>query len=101
MTPTRTLLATAVALALPIAPALASSFAGTSAGASSAGASNSSSSSGDDKVVLQAREDAAVFVASDGAVRSAHLEAALRALRERGGDARASDLQLARAILAR
>ena len=102
MTVSRSLLATAVALALPLTAA-ASSFAGSSAGASSAGASNSSgSSSGDDKVVLQARDDAALFVATDGRVRGAQLEAALRTLRERREGAReASDLQLAMAILAR
>ncbi|HLM52158.1 MAG TPA: DUF2388 domain-containing protein [Pseudoxanthomonas sp.] len=88
-------------------PAFAGSFAGTSAGtsagASSAGTSGSSgSTSGDDKVVLQAREDAASFVASNGRIRGAQLEAALRRLRERSEDARrASDLQLAQAILAR
>ena len=100
----RTLLATAVALALPLAfPAQASSFAGSSAGASSAGVSNSSgSTSGDDKVVLQARDDAALFVATDGRVRGAQLEAALRTLRaHRDGAREASDLQLAMAILAR
>ena len=76
--------------------AQASSFAGTSAGASSAG----SSSSGDDKVVLQARDDAASFVASDGRIRGAQLESALQLLRERDETARqASDLQLAQAIL--
>lgn len=84
------------------APAWAGSFAGTSAGASSAGSSASSgSTSGDDKVVLQARDDAASFVASDGRIRGAQLEAALRQLRERHPAARAaSDLQLAQAILA-
>lgn len=89
-------------LALSI-PALAGSFAGTSAGASSAGSSASSgSTSGDDKVVLQAREDAASFVASKGRIRGAQLEAALRHLRERDPEAReASDMQLAQAILAR
>ena len=89
-------------LALPVAPALASSFAGTSAGASSAGSSGSSgSTSGDDKMVLQARDDAASFVASEGRIRGAQLEAALRQLRERNADARqASDMQLAQAILA-
>lgn len=82
-------------------PAFAGSFAGSSAGASSAGSSNSSgSTSGDDKVVLQAREDAASFVASDGQIRGAQLEAALRHLRERDAGARhASDMELARAIL--
>lgn len=88
-------------VALLAAPALASSFAGTSAGASSAGSSASSNStSGDDKVVLQAREDAASFVASDGRIRGAQLEAALHLLRERSAEARrASDLELAQAIL--
>ena len=83
-------------------PAQASSFAGTSAGASAAGSSASSgSTSGDDKLVQAAREDAAGFVASEGRVRSARLEAALRVLRERDAAARqASDLELARKILA-
>ncbi len=81
----------------------AGSFAGTSGGASSAGSSASSgSTSGDDKVVVEAREDAALFVASDGAIRGARLQAALRHLRESDRAARtASDLQLAQAILAR
>ena len=61
-------------LALAVLPlsALCSSFAGTTAG-SAAGASShsSSSSSGDDKVVLDARDDAAAFVASEGAIRGA------------------------------
>lgn len=89
-------------LALSITPALASSFAGTSAGASSAGSSGSSgSTSGDDKVVLQARDDAASFVASNGQIRGAQLQAALQLLRERDATARtATDLQLAQAILA-
>lgn len=99
---TRTLLLIAL-FALPATPAMASSFAGSSAGSSAAGSSASSgSTSGDDKVVVQAREDAARFVASDGAIRGARLEAALRHLRETRQDARhASDLQLARGILAR
>lgn len=85
------------------ASAFAGSFAGSSAGASSGGSSASSgSSSGDDKVVLQAREDAAGFVASDGRIRGARLEAALRHLRDTQAPAReASDLALAQAILAR
>ena len=84
-------------------PAWAGSFAGTTGGATSAGSSASSgSSSGDDKVVLAARDDAALFVASEGAIRGARLEAALRQLRERDAAARtASDLALAQAILAR
>ncbi len=94
--------AAAFLLAALAAPALASSFAGTSAGASSAGSSASSgSTSGDDKLVQAAREDAAGFLASDGQLRSARFEAALRVLRERDATARqASDLELARKILA-
>ena len=94
---------TCALIALSIGPAFASSFAGTTGGSTANGASNTSgSTSGDDKVVLQARDDAAAFVASDGRVRGAHLESALRLLREKRGDARAaSDMALARAILAR
>lgn len=90
-------------LALPLTPAAASSFGGTTAGASSAGTSGSSgSTSEDDKVVLDARDDAASFVASAGRIRGAQLEAALRQLREHRVEARnASDMELARAILAR
>lgn len=88
-----------LALSLPV---LAGSFAGSSAGASSAGSSASSgSTSGDDKVILQARDDAASFVASEGRIRGARLEAALRQLRERDPAAqKATDMQLAQAILA-
>jgi uncharacterized protein (TIGR02448 family) len=96
----RTLIAFALlACSLPV---LASSFGATTGGASSAGTSASSdSSSGKDKVVLQARDDAASFVASDGRIRGAQLESALRHLREANADARrASDMELAQAILA-
>ncbi|WP_102945551.1 DUF2388 domain-containing protein [Stenotrophomonas sp. VV52] len=95
---TRSILLFAV-LALPLS-AFASSFAGSSAGSASGASSAGSSSSDDDKVVVDAREDAAAFVASDGAIRGARLEAALVHLR--GAAARdASDLQLARSLLAR
>lgn len=89
-------------LSLPLA-ATASSFAGTSAGASSGASSGSSgSSSGDDKVVLAARDDAAAFVASNGDILGARLQAALVQLRQSDEAARqASDLQLAKALLAR
>jgi len=98
MNRSRSLLVLCLLSCVPVA-ALASSFAGTSAGASSAGSSNSTgSSSGDDKVLLAARDDAAAFVASDGQLRSARLEAALRQLR--ATHAAADDLALARRILA-
>ena len=86
-------------------PAFAgASTAGTSAGAATSGAGSSASSkttSPDEKIVLQAKDDAASFVATDGRIRGAQLESALRHLREHHAVAqRASDMQLARAILA-
>lgn len=89
-------------VACSITPALAGSFAASSASTSAGGTSASSkTTSPDDKLVLQARDDAASFVASDGRIRGAQLEAALRHLREKNASAlRASDMQLAQAILA-
>ncbi|ACO76444.1 hypothetical protein AvCA_01820 [Azotobacter vinelandii CA] len=64
--------------------------------------SDTTTSIRDMKVVIDAHDDAASFVASDGAIRGAQLEAALGAIRERLPEAReASDLALAEAILAR
>jgi uncharacterized protein (TIGR02448 family) len=93
---------TCTLLAFSITPALAGSFAASTASTASEGSSASSkSSSPDDKLVLEARDDAASFVASDGRIRGAQLEAALRHLREKISSAqRASDMQLAQAILA-
>lgn len=97
--------ACAVLLALS-APAVASSFYTTSdalsgsVGGTSNGISATSGTFSDDKVVLAARDDAASFVATDGQVRGARLEAALRHVRERLPAARdASDMELARALL--
>lgn len=53
------------------------------------------------KLVHQARDEAASFVASDGALRSARLEAALQALRQRYPDLESvDDHSLALAMLA-
>lgn len=97
------LLLTLAFAAAAVTPAHGSSFAGTTGGTTANGASNTSgSTSGDDKIVREARDDAAAFVASQGRVRGARLEAALRTLREGHAQAReASDMELARAILAR
>lgn len=62
--------------------------------------SDATSSMGNDKVVLDARDDAASFVASGGDIRGAHLEAALLHIREELPTLQATDLQLAEAILA-
>lgn len=61
---------------------------------------STASSLGSDKVVLQAREDAASFVGSDGEVRGVNLEAALAHIRSEKPELQASDMQLAEAILA-
>ena len=53
----------------------------------------------DRKLILAARDDAAAFVASDGALRGAQLEAALGILRQHTPELHASDLELAQAIL--
>lgn len=91
------------ALLATSAPLLASSFAGSSAGSAAGASSNgSSSSSGDDKVIQAAREESAGFIASNGKLRGVRLQAALLHLRRNDADAaNASDMELARAILAR
>ncbi|MHA6491678.1 DUF2388 domain-containing protein [Pseudomonas borbori] len=63
--------------------------------------SDTTTSIRDSKIVIAARDDAASFVASEGAIRGAQLEAALAAIRSRVPEAQgASDLVLAEAILA-
>jgi len=63
--------------------------------------SDTTTSVRDMKVVLAARDDAASFVASQGDIRGARLEASFATLREQLPEARhASDQQLAEAILA-
>lgn len=59
-----------------------------------------SSTFGDNKIVREAKDDAASFVASEGAIRGAHLEAALLHIRGMLPELRMSDMQLAQAILA-
>ena len=92
-------------LAAAAGPASASSFAGTTAGSGSEASSDSTSdssysSSGDDKNKHKTHKETTSFVASDGQIRSARLEAALTHLRQSKEQARAaSDMQLARLIL--
>ena len=63
--------------------------------------SDTTTSIRDMKAVVQARDDAASFVASAGEIRGAQLEAALQTIRQQLPQAQAaSDLQLAEAILA-
>ena len=63
--------------------------------------SDTTTSIRDMKLIQAARDDAASFIASDGAIRTVQLEAALQSLREQLPEAReATDSALAQAILA-
>ncbi|MNK87373.1 hypothetical protein D3C87_1073090 [compost metagenome] len=53
----------------------------------------------DHKLLLAARDDAAAFIATDGQLRGAQLESALRYLRQIQPKLHVSDLELAQAIL--
>jgi len=53
----------------------------------------------DNKLIAEAREDAAGFVASDGQLAAARLQAAMARLRQEHPELAASDLELAEAIL--
>lgn len=96
---------TAAALLALAANASATSFVVTTdatvgaIGATSEATSDISSSFSDDKIVLAARDDAASFVASQGEIRGARLEAALQHIRQQAPQLQADDLQLAQAIL--
>ncbi|MGN8343687.1 DUF2388 domain-containing protein [Pseudomonas sp. SMV71] len=59
-----------------------------------------SSSFKDDKIVLAAKDDAAAFVASNGEIRGARMEAAFARIRDVLKDPNVTDQQLASAILA-
>ncbi|SEC68379.1 conserverd hypothetical protein [Pseudomonas mohnii] len=58
-----------------------------------------SSSFKDNKIVLAARDDAASFVATEGAIRGVKLESALDYIRNQAPQLNATDAQLAQAIL--
>ena len=59
-----------------------------------------SSSFSNDKIVLDAKSDAASFVASNGELRGVNIEAAFNRIRELNPNLKATDAQLAEAILA-
>ena len=67
--------------------------------ATSDATSDVSSSFRDNKIVQAARDDAASFVASEGAIRGAKLESAFAYIRQQTPQLGASDAQLAQAIL--
>ena len=63
-------------------------------------ASSRNSSKSQDKKFVDARNDAAAFVASDGAILGVELQAALSALRATRESTAEEEMQLAKAILA-
>ncbi len=99
------LLGVALLLAMPLA-ASASSFVVTTDSivrglkASSDTTTDLSSSLRDKKIVRDARDDAASFVATQGDIRGVKLESALAYIRAEKPELQASDAQLAQAILA-
>ncbi|CAK9887783.1 MULTISPECIES: DUF2388 domain-containing protein [Pseudomonas] len=62
-------------------------------------ASEATSSRDGKQVLAQARDDAAAFIASDGAHRGVYLQSALHWLRSEGRGAGATDRELAQGIL--
>ena len=62
--------------------------------------SDATSSLRDNKIVRAARDDAASFVATDGAIRGVKLESAFEHIRQQVPQLDVSDAQLAQAILA-
>ena len=66
---------------------------------SSDATSDVTSSFRDDKIVRAARDDAASYVASEGAIRGVKLESAFDHIRRQAPQLNATDAQLAQAIL--
>lgn len=103
---TRLRLLSAAALLAVAANAHATSFVVTTdavvgaVGATFDATSDVTSSFHDNKVVRAARDDAASFVASEGAIRGVRLESAFDTIRTQVPTLNASDAQLAQAILA-
>lgn len=94
----RILLISSLMLCLPFGSVLAKVDAGDVA--TSAGVSASLYSTfKDHKLVVSARDDASSFVASGGAIRGAYLESELKQIRLEHPDLKASDEDLAQAIL--
>ena len=62
--------------------------------------SDTTTSIRDSKVVREAHDDAASFVASEGQIRGVKLESALDLIRHQAPQLNATDFQLAQAILA-
>ncbi|WP_339521710.1 DUF2388 domain-containing protein [Pseudomonas sp. EL_65y_Pfl2_R96] len=94
----RLLLVSSLVLCLPFGSAMARVDAGDVA--TSAGVSASLYSTfKDHKMAIPARDDASSFVASGGTIRGVYLESVLKEIRQNHPGLKASDEELARAIL--
>lgn len=94
----RLFLVSSLVLCLPFGSAMARVDAGDVA--TSAGISASLYSTfKDHKMVVPAQDDASSFVASGGTIRGVYLESVLKEIRQNHPDLKASDEDLARAIL--
>ncbi|SDI52832.1 DUF2388 domain-containing protein [Pseudomonas panipatensis] len=89
----------ALSLCLPVASALARSVDAEDVATSAGISASLYSTFKDKKVVVAAQDDASSFIASDGGIRGAYLEAALQQIRREHPGLQASDEELATAIL--
>ena len=92
--------ATLAVLSLPVGSAMADSF---WRNVISSGATTGSTylTFKDHKMVVAAQDDAGSFVASDGTIRGPYLEAAMQKVRADNPGLKATDMDLANAILAK
>lgn len=96
----KTAITVAALLSLPVGSAMADTF---WRNVLSSGATTGSTylTSRDHKLVMAAQDDAGSFVASDGAIRGTFLESAMRQVRVENPGLKATDMELANAILAK
>ncbi|HEY8329850.1 MAG TPA: DUF2388 domain-containing protein [Pseudomonas sp.] len=96
----RTLLVAALTFFLPVGAILAADVDWEDVATSAGVSASLYSTFKDEKLVLAAEDDASSFVASGGAIRGAYLEAALQQIRRDHPGLKASDEELASAMLA-
>lgn len=97
---TRLYAAALALIALPVSSAMADSDFWRDVISSGATTASTYLTFKDDKLIVAARDDASSFVASGGEIRGPYLEAAMQRIRSEHPDLKASDSELARAILA-
>ena len=96
----RTLLFAALTFFLPVGAILAADVDWEDVATSAGVSASLYSTFTDEKLVVAAHDDASSFVASGGAIRGAYLEAALQQIRRDHPGLKASDEELASAMLA-